>query len=76
MRRLLNVVRVETACPGFRARGMAAFVALAVACAVLAPSLALADGDGVDDVWTQLVLAVVRVVLILLNLPPIHVCPC
>jgi hypothetical protein len=55
---------------------MAPIVTLAVACAVLAPSLALADGVPGDDLWTEMVLAVVRVVLILLNLPPIHACPC
>jgi len=54
---------------------MAPIVILAVACAVLAPSLALANGPG-DDLWTEMVLAVVRVVLVLLNLPPIHACPC
>ena len=64
-----------------RVRASVAFVTLAVACVVLAPSLALAAGapsvpPGVDDLWTEFVLAIVRAALIVLHLPPINACPC
>jgi len=79
MRRLSNAVLFVHERAGVRAG--VAIVTLAVACAVLAPSLALAAGapsvpTGVDDLWTEYVLAIVRAALIILHLPPINACPC